>query len=65
MAAIYCTYSQNGILKRGVLSPTQYEKYSKDPSISNLQVYASQAFMEESYNSIKGVKSNPKSILFG
>ena len=65
MAAIYCTYKQNNILKRGVLSPQQYDKYSKDSSVSDLQIYATQSTMEESFNSIKGIKGSFKSILLG
>jgi hypothetical protein len=62
---LYVTYQQNGVLKRGVLSQSQYEKYCKDPSISNIQIHANQTFMENYFNQQKGISSNPKSFLLG
>lgn len=63
MAALYATYKQNGILKRGVLSQQLYEKYSKDSSISELQLFPNQSFMENAFNEAKGIPSAFKQIL--
>ena len=65
MSALYCTYFHNGILKRAVLSQRQYETYSKDTSISDLQIHASQQLMESSYAQSKGRDANSRSILLG
>jgi hypothetical protein len=62
---VYCTYIQFGILKRAVLSPAQYERYQKDPSIVNLQCFATQRSMEESYAREKGKPFDKKTILYG
>lgn len=62
--AVYCTYISNGTLKRGVLSQTQYLKYSQDSSIQNLKVYATQGLMESGYMQEKGVSGHPKTMLF-
>ena len=63
--AVYCTYESNGSLKRGVLSQTQYLKYSQDSPIHNLQIYATQSLMEAGYMQKKGVSGNPKTMLLG
>lgn len=65
MQAIYIIYSQSGSLKRGVISETQYSKYSQDPSISNLQVYVNQSSMENAFNEAKGISGSAKRILLG
>ena len=63
MSALYCTYYQNGILKRAVLAQRQYESYSKDSSISGIQIHANQSLMEASYAQEKGLNIKPRSIL--
>lgn len=63
MSTVYVTYESHGSLKRGVLSQSQYDKYSKDPSIHNLQVYASQRLQEQAYNEAKGISGKGKSML--
>ena len=65
MGTVYVTYSQNGSLKRGILNQNQYSKYANDPTVHNLQVYASQMMMEQAYNEEKGIMGNPKSMLLG
>ncbi len=65
MGTVYCTYSSNGSLKRGILSQAQYSKYSNDPTIHNLQIYASQSLMEQGFMQEKGILGNPKSLLHG
>ena len=62
---IYCTYKQYGVIKRGVLSEIQYEKYKKDPSISDLQPHASQSNMDTYYCEATGKPISNKQILFG
>lgn len=62
---LYVTYWQNGILKRAVLSQTQYEKYLKDPSISDIKIHANQTFMESYFNKQKGIDTKPKTFLLG
>ena len=37
MSNFYVTFKKNGILKRGVLSESQYKVYSSDNSVSNLE----------------------------
>lgn len=64
MSTVYVTYESHGSLKRGVLSQAQYSKYAQDPSIHNLQVYASQSLQEQAYNEAKGISGKGKSILF-
>ena len=61
---IYCTYRQNGQLKRGILSQKQYEAYSKDVSITNLQVHATQHLMEQFYNQVQGINKPVKQLLY-
>lgn len=65
MGTVYATYSQNGTLKRAVLNQNLYSKYANDPSIHNLQIYASQTLMEQAYLQEKGILGNPKSMLLG
>ncbi len=65
MNTLYATYYQNGMLKRAVLSQSLYERYDRDPSISGLQLYASQQFMEAAYNQEKGITGPNKSMLLG
>lgn len=65
MNTIYVTYRQNGSLKRGVLSQTQYQKYSQDPTISDLRNYINQSSMEQAFNEAKGIVEKNKSILLG
>lgn len=65
MSALYITYKQNGIPKRGVVSSQQYEILEKNPSVSELVIYPSQVVMEESYATATGKPTNTKKILFG
>jgi hypothetical protein len=65
MKTLYVTYYQNGSLRRGVLSQAQYERYDRDPSVSGLQIHASQQFMENFYNQQQGIQSTNKGMLFG
>jgi hypothetical protein len=65
MNTLYCTYYQNGMLKRAVLNQAQYERYDKDPSVTGLQLYASQQFMEAAYNQEKGIAGSNKTMLLG
>ena len=62
---LYVTYKQYGTLKRGILSQTQYEKYQKDPSITELQLHASQGFMENYYSEATGKPKSTKQLLYG
>lgn len=64
-SAVYTLYKQNGSLRRGVLSQIQYSKYSQDPSIQDLQVYASQQLMEQAFLNEKGISGKPKTMLLG
>jgi hypothetical protein len=62
---LYCTYYQNGSLRRAVLSQRQYEMYSKDPAISQLVIHGSQQLMETAYNQAKGVSGVSRTLLHG
>lgn len=62
---LYVTYQLNGQLKRGVLSSSQYEMYSKNPAVSNLTIHPTQGTMENSFNEASGRKGNTKVLLFG
>lgn len=53
------------MLKRAVLNQAQYERYDKDPSVTGLQLYASQQFMEAAYNQEKGIAGSNKTMLLG
>jgi len=65
MSNFYVTFKKNGILKRGVLSESQYKVYSSDNSVSNLEVHPSQKTMEEYYNISIGKSGSSKSLLLG
>jgi len=62
---IYVTYKQFGVMKRGVISETQYNKYLKDASISELQQYASQKNMDNFYCEATGKPISNKQLLYG
>ena len=52
-------------MKRSVLSQRQYEAYSRDSSISNLQIHGSQNLMETFYNTSNNITKPVRQILLG
>ena len=63
--ALYVTYKQFGVFKRGIISDIQYAKYEKDPSISELQIHASQKNMDNYYCEATGKPISNKHLLYG
>jgi len=61
MKCYYVTFKKNGILKRGVLSESQYKTYNSDDSVTELEIHPNQKIMEEYYSG----NSNGKKILLG
>lgn len=65
MAALYCTYTQNGMMRRAVLSQKQYETYRKDVSIKDLQIHGSQTLMEDYFNQSNSINKPVRQLLHG
>ena len=61
--ALYCTFSLNGQMRRGMLSQKQYDNYQKDMSVTNLQIHASQMMMETFFNQSNGINKPVKQML--
>ena len=62
---LYVTYKYGSVLKRGILSPNQYEKYLKDTMVTEMKIYPNQSVMEENYSSITGTPFKQKKLLLG
>jgi len=65
MRTIYCTYFENGILKKGTLNEVSYTSLQKNPNVSSLVVYSSELLCEQNYNSLKTGNPNQKKMLHG
>jgi hypothetical protein len=65
MSTYYVTFKKNGILKRGVLSESQYKIYNSDNSVSDLEIHPSQVIMETFYNQAIGKNGSSKTLLLG
>ena len=62
---LYCTFTQNGRMRRAVLSQKQYDAYRKDSTIQNLQIHGSQNLMETFFNESNGINKPVKQLLYG
>lgn len=65
MNTVYVTYMKSGVPFKGVISSSQYHRYSIDPSIRDLQIHADNRMMESAFNAAKGIYTPTKNILLG